>query len=335
MPSVAVNPPKTPVTKGSNGFAAATLPNVCKMPGPPAPFVPTPLPNVGQSGKQPSGYSTSVEVEGQPVAIAGASFGSTGDIASKGTGGGMVSNNAEGPTKFLAPGSLNVKIEGKNVQHLGDQMLNNCGPGGSPANAATLEGEAQGPALAQAREDAFKCAVKECDRKPLTRAQKAEVAAAAPKQCAKLGEIKHACVEEKMSKDPDCRSERTYDMRKRPPRVVRDNTGKETVGYLEAKKALIAAGENLRKLKGLMKRPDAIFGKRAPYQVLDAKFPCSKKVRSGKLGSGNVLLSARRSGETMMTDEQRFAYQAIANGRSKTPGTVKAISPHDARDTKC
>lgn len=147
MSSVAVNPPKTPVTKGSSGIAAATLPNICKMPGPPAPFVPTPLPNIGQSGKQPDGYSTSVKVEGEPVAIAGASFGSSGDIASKGTGGGVVSNNAEGPTKFIAPGSLNVQIEGKNVQYLGDQMMNNCGPGGSPANAATMMGVAQAPAV--------------------------------------------------------------------------------------------------------------------------------------------------------------------------------------------
>src|SRR5262249_58617510 len=145
MPTVAVNPPKTPVTKGSSGIAAATLPNICKMPGPPAPFVPTPLPNIGQSGKQPDGYSTSVKIEGQPVAIAGASFGSSGDIASKGTGGGIVSNNAEGPTKFIAPGSLNVQIEGKNVQQLSDQMMNNCGPGGSPANAATMAGVLQVP----------------------------------------------------------------------------------------------------------------------------------------------------------------------------------------------
>ncbi len=145
MPSVAVNPPKTPVTKGSSGIAAATVPNVCKMPGPPAPFVPTPLPNIGKSGSSPDGYSTSVTIEGEAVAIQGASFGSMGDVASKGTGGGIVSNNVEGPTKFVAPGSMDVKVEGKNVQLLGDQMLNNCGPGGSPPNAATMEGEVQGP----------------------------------------------------------------------------------------------------------------------------------------------------------------------------------------------
>jgi hypothetical protein len=147
MSTVAVNPPKTPCTKGSSGMAVATLPNVCKMPGPPAPFVPTPLPNIGQSGKQPDGYSTTVKVESQPVAIQGASFGSSGDIASKGTGGGIVSNNAEGPTKFIAPGSLDVQIEGKNVQYLGDQMMNNCGPSGSPANSATMTGLAQAPVI--------------------------------------------------------------------------------------------------------------------------------------------------------------------------------------------
>lgn len=159
MPSVSVNPPKTPVTKGSNGIAAATLPNVCKMPGPPAPFVPTPLPNIGKSGDSPKGYSTTVKIEGQPVAIKGATFGSMGDMASKGTGGGIVSSNTHGPTKFIAPGSMDVKIQGKNVQLLGDQMLNNCGPSGSPANSATLAGTVQpsaalvaalGPADAQA-----------------------------------------------------------------------------------------------------------------------------------------------------------------------------------------
>ena len=58
MSSVGIHPPKTPVTKGSNGIAKATLPNVCKMPGPPAPFVPSPLPNIAKSGNSPKGYST-------------------------------------------------------------------------------------------------------------------------------------------------------------------------------------------------------------------------------------------------------------------------------------
>jgi uncharacterized Zn-binding protein involved in type VI secretion len=143
MPSVSVNAPKTPVTEDSKGLAAATLPNVCKMPGPPAPFVPTPLPNIGKSGTDPKKYSKTVTIEGKKVAIRGATFGSMGDVASKGTGGGVVSANVEGPTSFVGPGSMDVKFEGKNVQLLGDPMLNNCGPSGSPANAATMMGVLQ------------------------------------------------------------------------------------------------------------------------------------------------------------------------------------------------
>lgn len=123
--SVTVNPPKTPVTKGSNGMSPASLPNVCKMPGPPAPFVPTPLPNIGRSAASPSGYTKKVKVEGQPVAIKGANYKSVGDIASKATGGGLISAQTHGTTKFIAPGSMNVKFEGKNVHLLGDFTTNN------------------------------------------------------------------------------------------------------------------------------------------------------------------------------------------------------------------
>lgn len=123
--TVTVNPPKTPVTKGSNGTSPAALPNVCKMPGPPAPFVPTPLPNIGQSANSPDGYTKTVKVEGQPVAIRGASFKSVGDVASKPTGGGIVSQQTHGRTKFIAQGSMNVKFEGKSVQLLGDFTTNN------------------------------------------------------------------------------------------------------------------------------------------------------------------------------------------------------------------
>src|SRR5678815_1156825 len=140
MSTVAIHPPKTPVTKGSHTIAKATVPNVCKMPGPPAPFVPTPLPNIGKSGDSPKDYSQDVTIEGQAVAIKGSTFNSMGDMASKGTGGGLISANTHGITKFVGPGSMDVKIEGKNVQLLSDPMLNNCGPSGSPANSATLMG---------------------------------------------------------------------------------------------------------------------------------------------------------------------------------------------------
>ena len=125
MVSVAVNPPKTPVTENSQGLKVAAMPNVCKMPGPPAPFVPTPLPNIGKSGNSPSGYSTQVKIMGKKVAIKGASFKSMGDVASKATGGGLISASTHDVTEFVSPGSMNVRIEGKNVQLLGDLMTNN------------------------------------------------------------------------------------------------------------------------------------------------------------------------------------------------------------------
>jgi hypothetical protein len=139
-----VHPPKTPVTAGSKGTAKATIPNVCKMPGPPAPFVPTPLPNIGKSGNSPKDYSKTVEIIGEKVAIRGATFESIGDVASKGTGGGLISANTQGPTKFITPGSLTVKIEGKSVHLLGEPMLNNCAASGSPPNTgATMTGVGQ------------------------------------------------------------------------------------------------------------------------------------------------------------------------------------------------
>ncbi len=142
MPSVAIHPPKTPVTKGSMTIAKATIPNVCKMPGPPAPFVPAPLPNIAKSELSPKGYSTSVKIEGNTVAIRGATFESMGDIASKGTGGGLISANTHGPAKFILPGSMTVNIEGKGVHLLGEPMLNNCGPSGSPPNTGATMGGA-------------------------------------------------------------------------------------------------------------------------------------------------------------------------------------------------
>jgi uncharacterized Zn-binding protein involved in type VI secretion len=125
--SVGVNPPKTPVTEGSMDMAPATLPNICKMPGPPAPFVPTPLPNLGRSSENLTDGTVTVKFEGKKVAIKGAYYLSTlsPDLASKGTGGGLVSATEEGKTQFVAPGSMNVKAEGKNIQLLGDAMTNN------------------------------------------------------------------------------------------------------------------------------------------------------------------------------------------------------------------
>lgn len=140
--SVGVNPPKTPVTEKSSDVAPATLPNVCKMPG--TPFTPTPLPNIGRSSDSLTDGTTTVKIESKKVAIKGSYYMSKGspDKASQGTGGGLISSKVEGKTEFVAPGSINVKAEGKNIQILGDAMTNN---GGSPANSATIPGNIQPP----------------------------------------------------------------------------------------------------------------------------------------------------------------------------------------------
>ncbi|MBV1860451.1 MAG: DUF4150 domain-containing protein [Nannocystaceae bacterium] len=155
---IGVNPPRTPVTKGSTGIAAATLPNVCKMPGPPAPFVPVPLPNIGKSGDSLKGATKKVKFEGKIVAIKGASFKSMGDMASKGTGGGLVSATTHGTTKFIGPGSMNVKAEGKAIHLLGEPTTNN---NSNPPNAGTvmLAQAATGPAITAALEEI----AKECE----------------------------------------------------------------------------------------------------------------------------------------------------------------------------
>lgn len=142
MSTIGVNPPKTPVTEGSGDKSPATLPNICKMPGPPAPFVPTPLPNIGQSSDGLTDGTSTVKFEGKKVAIKGSFYTSklSGDMASKGTGGGIITAATEGKTKFVAPGSMNVKADGKNIQLLGDAMTNNGSGGG---NAGTVPGNMQ------------------------------------------------------------------------------------------------------------------------------------------------------------------------------------------------
>jgi len=127
MISVGVNPPKTPVTEGSLGMSPADTPNVCKMPGPPAPFIPTPLPNIGWSRDRLKEATTTVKIEGKKIAIRGSYYMSapSPDVASQGSGGGVISSATQGKTKFLAPGSMDVKAEGKNIQQLGDAMTNN------------------------------------------------------------------------------------------------------------------------------------------------------------------------------------------------------------------
>jgi uncharacterized Zn-binding protein involved in type VI secretion len=259
MPTVAVNAPKTPVTQGSSGIAAATLPNICKMPGPPAPFVPTPLPNIGKSDNSPQGYSTTVTIEGNPVAIQGASFNSTGDVASQGTGGGIVSNNVQGPTKFVAPGSLDVQIEGKNVQLLGDQMLNNCGPSGSPPNAATMGGVLQSPEMVKA--DLQKIA-DECNKKVNAEAGYPP-GKPSGRECTILGTKKHTCCDKAIKA--------------------------ENSSSVKSEESFTASGQPAA--RGAPLRPDVVVlgADGAVKEVFDFKFNCKSQPSMSKTQRGKYF----------------------------------------------
>lgn len=229
MASVAIHPPKTPVTKGCNSIAKATIPNVCKMPGPPAPFVPSPLPNIAKSGSSPKGYSTTVKIEGSAVAIRGCSHKSMGDMASKGTGGGLLSANTHGPAKFIMPGSMTVKIQGKAVHLLGEPMLNNCGASGMPPNTgATMNGTKHGSmSLADAQMKLLCMIFCQClQTRPFAKqgtpvGVDRSVFEAPEKIASKTNRFDNQkCVERELEGNPTLIAEQPFDMRRSPPAAI-------------------------------------------------------------------------------------------------------------------
>lgn len=323
MSSVAIHPPKTPVTKGSQGTAKATLPNICKMPGPPAPFVPSPLPNIAKSAISPKGYSTTVTVEGNTVAIRGASFESMGDMASKATGGGLLSANTHGPAKFITPGSLTVKIEGRSVHLLGEPMLNNCGPSGSPPNTgATMMGVRQADKAASPNnEKDIRCAIHECDNK------KYDVSNEKGDKCAALGRMKHECVKKHRKikgKEPDICSEQYCDMTSKPPSpLTSSKTGNAIRNFFHARAKI---GKTTGYQQGMLRRPDFIYkDKNGNRVVADAKFPCPK------IKQGKYSMPSPSDGRSMLTGQQEVDYSLIqGNGQP-----AQEIQPSDCSADDC
>lgn len=307
--TVGINPPKTACTTEPRGMAKCTIPNVCKMPGPPAPFVPAPLPNIGKSNLSPKGYTTTVKLEGKTVAIRGATFESIGDMASKGTGGGLISANCHGPAKFITPGSMNVKMEGKSVQLLGEPMLNNCGPSGSPPNTgATMLGFD----TFDSGEDPLKIlqdTAKQCSEEINRKAEKEVQQKKKRTTCQKLGQEKHKCCDDKIkehqaknppSGKPPLEGEKAYNRPKfkkgKPVQPV--NTDPVNISRGDAIQSAIAEatkanlglkGKAMRKaigkaigkkLSGLVFPDAAIVG--PPKIMVDFKFACPASHRSKK-----------------------------------------------------
>jgi uncharacterized Zn-binding protein involved in type VI secretion len=305
MPSVGVNPPKTPVTEGSGDKAIASVPNVCKMPGPPAPFVPTPLPNIGQSSDNLDECTSTVLFEGKKVAIRGTTYKSklSGDLASKATGGGVVSSTEEGTTAFAAPGSMNVKAEGKNIQLLGDAMLNNGGS--TPYNAAAPSGNLQGAESLDDIHDELTKIAEACND-----AVNAKDGPANAKNCRTLGTKKHKCCEDAINKakNPKVASEQPYDNDGTPSTGNRASAIAQGSTAKAAAKAAGVVGKALSSafLKGFngiagffatgvppINLDAVVFRVGVPpgavtesnmQKIFDFKFPCTNK----KKGSGDT-----------------------------------------------
>jgi len=147
------------VHKGSNGVATASAPDVCKTPSPGGP-VPLPYPNVAQASDLVDG-TTSVTVEGSPVAVKDSAFAtSTGDEA--GSAGGVVSGVTKGKAKFVNY-SFDVKLEGKNACRLGDPMTMN-GNGPNTATVAEMQASAIAGKIGQADFDDLCRAFCWCDQ---------------------------------------------------------------------------------------------------------------------------------------------------------------------------
>ncbi|MDR2199229.1 MAG: DUF4150 domain-containing protein [Deltaproteobacteria bacterium] len=108
------------------GVVTSLAPDVCKIPSPPAPPVPTPFVNMFQySQANPGTISTKVMLGGaQAFNVQTKIPMSQGDEA--GTLGGMISNMIMGPCWFSpSGGSLKVMIEGKPALPMGAQSMHN------------------------------------------------------------------------------------------------------------------------------------------------------------------------------------------------------------------
>ena len=107
-------------TKG--GGQCFAFPDVCKVPAPPAPFVPAPFPNIAMS-PQATGCSTKVKIDGQPAIMKGTKIPmSSGD--EPGTLGGMVSAVFKNSLEYKM-GSSKVKVEGKELCQLTSMTAQN------------------------------------------------------------------------------------------------------------------------------------------------------------------------------------------------------------------
>ncbi len=106
------------------GGTTTGFPDVCKVPAPPAPFVPTPFPNIGQVASARDTCAT-VRIVNKPVVTEASHIPrSSGDEA--GTLKGMVSVTTMAKVQYKT-GSSKVKAKGMGVVHLTSATEHNSG----------------------------------------------------------------------------------------------------------------------------------------------------------------------------------------------------------------
>jgi hypothetical protein len=229
------------------------------------------------------------------LTVKGCTFGSKGGIASKGTGGGLVSATTHGVAKFVAPGSMNVKAEGKNIHLMGEATTNN---NSNPANAATIA-ELQAAGSMGQIEDALEKIAEECNNSVNEEYNKEKTNPEGTKpsgpDCTALGTKKHKCCEDaiKKAKNPRVHSEVPYDKAGKlmDSKAIDALKAVATAAWLAAGKAkgswaaAFFGGGNAPKIKAdvVITRPGAASASKGNIsKVIDFKFNCGDKGKMSK-----------------------------------------------------
>ena len=100
------------------------MPDVCKVPAPPAPPIPTPFPNIGMPASA-NPVTTKIMIDGMPALTKASKIQPTeGDQA--GVAGGLVSGKIMGPSEYVMS-SMKVKFEGNPAVFMGNTTKQNDG----------------------------------------------------------------------------------------------------------------------------------------------------------------------------------------------------------------
>lgn len=109
------------ITHANGSAKSINFPCVGKTPGPPAPFVPVPYPNISM-GSDTDKASKKVKADGKPVALKNKSVFKTSKGNEAATaGGGMITTKTSGKSSYMMYAS-DVKIEKKEVPRAFDIM---------------------------------------------------------------------------------------------------------------------------------------------------------------------------------------------------------------------